>query len=124
MIVKMRKITVLTSNKHLNSALGHLRGLGLMHIKHMREPEASVISTWENRLQLIDRALHLLGDSKTQSKDLDKHHISFYVKEVIILNRNKHELENKFRELQNKQIWFKEWGDISSHSLTELREAG
>ncbi len=124
MIVKMKKITLLISNKHINSALGHLRGLGLMHIKHMEEPAADVISTWDNRLQLLDRALHLLGDSKTQSKDLDKHHISFYVKEVIILNRKKHELENRLRELQDKEVWFKEWGDVSVHSLAELRGTG
>jgi len=124
MIVKMKKITLLISNKHINSALGHLRGLGLMHIKHMEEPAADVISTWDNRLQLLDRALYLLGDSKTQSKDLDKHHISFYVKEVIILNRKKHELENRLRELQDKEVWFKEWGDVSVHSLAELRGTG
>lgn len=124
MIVKMKKITLLISDKHTNSALGHLRGLGLMHIKHMREPAADAISTCENKLGLLNRALHLLSDSKVRSKDLDKHHISFYVKEVIILNRKKHELENRLRELQDKQVWFKEWGDISSHSLAELRESG
>jgi len=124
MIVKMKKITLLISDKHIDSALGHLRGLGLMHIKHMEEPAADIISTCENKLQLLNRALHLLGDSKIQSTDLDKHHISFYVKEVIILNRKKHELENSFRELQDKEVWFKEWGDISSYSLAELRGAG
>jgi len=124
MIVKMKKITLFISNKHTSSALGHLRGIGLMHIKHMKEPEADAISTWENRLQLLDRALHLLGDSKIQSKDLNKHHVSFYVKEVIILNKKKQELENRLKELQDKQIWFKQWGDISSNSLAGLKEAG
>jgi len=124
MIAKMKKITLLISDKHIDSALGNLRGLGLMHIKHMREPAADVISTHENKLGLLNRAIHLLGDSKIQSKDLDKHHISFYVKEVIILNRKKHELEKGFREFQDKEVWFKEWGDISSHSLAELRGAG
>ncbi|NQT28217.1 MAG: hypothetical protein HQ570_01310 [Candidatus Omnitrophica bacterium] len=124
MIVKMKKITLLISDKHTNSALGHLRGLGLMHIKHMKEPAADAISTYENKLQLLNRALSLLGDSKIQSKDLDSQHISFYVKEVIILNKKKNELENDFRELQDKQVWFREWGDISAHSLAELRGAG
>ncbi len=124
MIAKMKKITLLISDKHTNSALGHLRGLGLMHIKHMREPEAGTISVCENKLGLLDRALHLLSDSKIQSKDLDKHHISFYVKEVIILNRKKHELESRLKSLQDKQVWFREWGDISSHSLAELKRVG
>ena len=124
MIVKMKKITLLISGKHINSALGHLRGLGLMHIKHMREPAADAISTWKNKLGLLNRALNLLGDSKIESKDLDKHHIPFYTKEVIILNRKKHELENRLKSFQDKQIWFKEWGDISANSLADLREAG
>ena len=124
MIVKMKKITLLISNKHTSSALGHLRGLGLVHVKPMKKPEADAISTWENRLQLLDRALHLLCDSKIQSKDLDKHHVSFYVKEVVIFNREKQELESRLRELQDEQVWFKQWGDISLHSLAELKAAG
>ncbi len=124
MIVKMKKITLLISDKHINNALGHLRKLGLMHVKHMKEPAADLISTWENKLGLLDRALYLLSDSKIQSKDLDKHHISFYIKEVIVLNRKKRELENRLKSFQDKLLWFKEWGNISSRSLAELRDSG
>lgn len=124
MIVKMKKVTLLISDKHTDRGVGKLRGLGLMHVKHMQEPMADAILIQENRLQLLDRALHLLGDSKIHSKDLDKHHIAFYVKEVVILNRKKQELENRLIELQDKQVWFREWGDVSPHSLTELRDSG
>jgi len=124
MIVKMKKITLLISSKHISRAVGKLRGLGLIHIKPMREPVANNISIHENKLQLLDRALYLLSDSKINSRDLNHHHISFYVKEVIILNRKKYELENRLKELQEEQVWFKEWGDVSSNSLAELREAG
>jgi len=124
MIVKMKKITLLVSSKRISSAVGNLRGLGLMHIKHMMEPVAEDISIYENKLQLLDRAMYLLGDSRINSRDLNHHQISFYVKEVIIVNRKKHELENELKELQDKHIWFQKWGDVSSHSLAELREAG
>ncbi len=85
MIVKMKKVTLLASNKYIDNVIGKLRGLGLMHIKHMENPVAEKIIIQENKLQLLDRAMHLLGDSKISSTDLDKHHISFYVKEIIIL---------------------------------------
>lgn len=124
MIVKMQKVTLLLFHKHVDSALGYLKGLGLMHIKHMKEPAADAISNCEHRLQIINRAINLLGDSKTQSQGLDKEHISFYVKEVIILDRKKYELTALLKELQDKQVWFEEWGDVSSHSLDELRRSG
>ncbi|MCK4912229.1 MAG: hypothetical protein KAS05_00735 [Candidatus Omnitrophica bacterium] len=120
----MRKITLLASNKHADRAVGKLRGLGLMHIKHMQEPTNDAILIQESRLQLLDRALHLLGDSKIHSKDLDKHHIAFYVKEVVILNKKKQELENRLRELQDRQVWFREWGNISYQSLAKLKDSG
>ena len=124
MIVKMKKVTLLASNKYIDNVIGKLRGLGLMHIKHMENPVAEKIIIQENKLQLLDRAMHLLGDSKISSTDLDKHHISFYVKEIIILKRKKHQFENNSRELRDKQCWFKEWGNIPLQSLAELKEFG
>lgn len=95
-----------------------------MHIKHMKEPSADAISAWEGRLNLLDRALRILGDSKTQRCGLDEAQIRFYVKEVIILDRKRQELKNKLRELKERKIWFEQWGDVSESSLAELRNAG
>ena len=124
MIVKMKKVTILVSQKHLNNALGHLRGLGLMHIKHMREPSADALTSCEHKLQLLNRALSLLDISATPRGDLDKDQISFYVKEIIILDRKRHELEAKLKELEDKYIRHKQWGGIWAHPLAELKKSG
>ncbi len=124
MIVKMKKVTLLVSQKHVNNALGHLRGLGLMHIKHMREPSADAITSCEHKLQLLNRALNFLDGSGIQRKDLSKDQISFYVKEIIILGRRQHELEARLKEFEGKHIWHKEWGDVWAHSLDELKKFG
>ncbi len=124
MIVKMKKMTLLVSFKDVNSALGRLRDLGFMHIKHMRKPSAHAIDFYEHRLQILNQVLSLLGDSGVQSEDLDKDQISFYVKEVIILDKERQKLENRLKELEDKRIWFKQWGNISFHSLAELKKSG
>ena len=124
MIVKMKKITLLVSQIHANSALGYLRGLGVMHIKHMREPSADAITSCEHRLRLLDKALNLLSNSEPPKEDLNKEQISFYVKEIIILGRKQQELKARLEELEDKRGWHKVWGDVSIHSLEELRGAG
>ncbi len=124
MIVKMKKMALLVSGKQVNSALGQLRKLGLVHIKHLCHPAADAIDSCEHKLQLLNQAISLLGESKTVSQDLDKKQISFYVKEIVILDRKKQELSTKLTELTVKRLWFKQWGKISSHSLAELKASG
>ena len=50
MIVKMDQITILVSQKHTNEALGQLRKLGLIHVKHLRMPTADAITAIEDKL--------------------------------------------------------------------------
>ncbi len=38
MIVKMKRITLIVSEKHITTALQSLRKLGVVHIRHMRQP--------------------------------------------------------------------------------------
>ncbi|MFH1519831.1 MAG: hypothetical protein ABIE75_04585 [Candidatus Omnitrophota bacterium] len=120
----MKKMALLVSGKQVNSALAQLRKLGLIHIKHLRQPAADAIDACEHKLQLFNQAINLLGESKTVSKGLDKEQISFYTKEIIILDRKKQELNVKLKELAAKLIWFKQWGKISAHSLAELKASG
>jgi V/A-type H+-transporting ATPase subunit I len=120
----MQKIILLLSSKDVNKALGSLRSLGLVHIKHMREPVADAISNCEHKLQLLDRVLRLLGDTKTLREDLDKDQLSFYVKEIIILDRRRQELEARLSKFKEEQEWYQNWGDVSSASLIELRKSG
>lgn len=124
MIVKMKKITFLVAQEHLNNALGHLRSMGLIHIKPMRRPKADIITSCEHKIQLIDRVLSLLNKTEASREDLNKNQVSFYVKEVIILGRKRHELKERLKELEDKQAWYKEWGNVWAHSLIELEKRG
>jgi V/A-type H+-transporting ATPase subunit I len=128
MIVKMQKTTILVQSKHSNEALRALRELGIVHVKHVHRPYAEGITALERRIEELDRALFILGDSKmpkaVENKELEKEKVTECVKEVIYLYNEKERLQNHLIELEKELAWFQDWGDVSTTSLMELEKEG
>lgn len=124
MIVKMKKVTLLVSEKHAGPAVEALRKSGLMHIKHMREPKAHAITSFQHRLAVVDKALDIIKCPFAQRQDLNEEQLAFCIKEIITLEKERQELINWIEDLKKKTVWFKEWGDFSPANLAELRKAG
>ncbi len=124
MIVKMREITLLVAQKHVDSALKTLRGLGLLHIKHLRKPLSDTLNVLENEMAVLDRAIAALAALERPQKDLSRDKFYSRAKEVVALEGRKRELEVKLSALEKTLLWFKEWGDFSWASLEELHKSG
>lgn len=128
MIVKMQKVTILVLNKYTNEALNALRKLGVVHIKDVHKPVAEGITALEHRIGEIDKALFILGDPKTyqpaESKELEKEKVVEYAREVNHLYAEKEKMRNHLRDLEMELVWFKEWGDVSSFTFSELEKEG
>ena len=88
MIVKMKKVTLLVWAKRTNIAVHELRKLGLMHIKHMRTPQADYITSIESKISKIDKALKITNDfvskkeaeSKVCSEPVKSRNLSEYIR--------------------------------------------
>jgi len=122
MIVKMKKITLVTQSKDLGVTLEHLRDLGLLHVEHENLPAGEgIVKMKEDRLRVIE-AIGILPAAENQkplkgkeddvvSKILD--HLD--EKETLIekLHRIKHEIN----------IW-EEWGDFDPGIIESMRGNG
>jgi V/A-type H+-transporting ATPase subunit I len=124
MIVRMKKITVMVTEKDANSAVGYLRKLGLMHVEPMQPPHADYIDTLNRRISMADKILLLLGDDKRPQQDLDNAKAVMIAKEILALSGHKQELASKIEDLNKRLEWFKEWGDVSYGALQRLKKEG
>lgn len=116
MIVKMKKITLLVSQRDVEASLRRLRKLGVVHISHMQEPVADYISSLKQQLSLSDEAMNIIPDSRRptdslhQPKDLKTEDLNSLAKEIIDQNSQRQKLKLRQEALERKLTWFREWG--------------
>ncbi len=119
----MKKLTLMVSSGSESRALGILRSLGLVHIKHMQKPSAHYIDYIEQRLSNLDKALAIIGEPKV-CKAIDKVEIPKYIKEIIDLNNKRIKLQARLSELDERKKWFDVFGDVSVTTVDELKASG
>ena len=56
MIVPMKKITLICSARDVDASLEALRGLGVLHLVHVRPPEGGDLDEARKRLSFFERA--------------------------------------------------------------------
>ena len=124
MIVKMKKLTLLVYQKHIEIALQKLRSLGLLHIENLRAPASSEIAVLSQKLKSLDKALKVIAAIDREDKYLEDSKLFDYIKEIITLDRKKQEVSLRLKDLEEREAWFGEWGNVSQGSLEELRKGG
>ena len=124
MIVKMKKITILVSEKQTNEALRVLRKLGIVHVKHTREPIADHITSLEHKILRVDKLLSVINVLSSEAKDVDKDQILNVMKDISVLEHKRQDIVNRLRELEKELLWFKEWGNVCLSDLGELKKKG
>ncbi|MBD3264575.1 MAG: hypothetical protein GF375_05705, partial [Candidatus Omnitrophica bacterium] len=119
MIVKMRQLTILVTKESIDSALVNLRRLGVVHISHLKAPQADYIDRVKRNISRTDRALKIIGESEKQEK-LEEEELISASKEIVEIDRRKSKLKNELSELESKSNWFKDWGEVSKKDFEEL----
>ena len=124
MIVKMSKVTVIITKRHIDSALIKLRKLGLLHIKHLNIPSCEEVSLFEKDLSDVDKVLSVFGNSGREEGALTPTAAGIIVKDILHILNKRRALLVRRGDLEKNLSWFKEWGDVSLSSLKELKEGG
>ncbi len=124
MIVKMKKITILTTEKSASHAVGELRKLGVVHVKHTQEPHADYITSIQRKLGSINEVLKLVKGAENQVRIKDKDELVVKEKEAISLGKEKICLLEEKEEFEKKFFWFSQWVNISQPQIADLAEKG
>jgi len=124
MIVRMKKVTLLVAEKHTLDSLRELRRLGLVHIKHFKEPVAEDISSLEHKINSCEQALGILGEGKSKQDQSFSEDSNALAQEIVSLHEEEDQVLKEKSELQEKIAFFDQWGELSLTSLKTLNEAG
>jgi len=123
MIVKMKKVTLLTDAKDQQSALLRLRQVGVLHPHIVERPSSDEIQQTESMIEKLDKALSLLTlESKPESKSVKKD-ADTVVATILEMAEQKEHLTAEMEKLLEKQRWFERWGKVSFATLQELAAA-
>lgn len=123
MIVPMKKVTLLMSERHRESALTRLRKLGVVHVHNINVPSSDDIQNVETELEKINRTLQVLGDFEIPEGKIKAANVPAVMDEVLTFTQEKENLKRELNDLLEIHAWFDKWGAISYASLEKLKEA-
>ncbi|MBL7068794.1 MAG: hypothetical protein ISS34_02935 [Candidatus Omnitrophica bacterium] len=129
MIARMKKITVIVSNRSRDGLLLKLREAGAVHIKHVTEPFSDETNRLEERMSLLTEAVDILNtykrpphkDTKTQKPEEE---LIKTAQEIIERQSEKEASLISMRDIKTSIAWFRPWGDFDPKELEVLEERG
>jgi V/A-type H+/Na+-transporting ATPase subunit I len=131
MIVPMKRVTLLVARDETDAALRRLRGLGIVHVTPVREPEAAETAGWAESRSRLEKALALIGpkspgvpESSALAGAAAGEDGQALVNELLALEARREQARARLREAEERREWFRAWGDPSPSSLSVLAGAG
>lgn len=130
MIVRMKKLTLLVSQKEKQSFLNKLRSLGVVHIKNVKKPSHNEVISADEVVSDIKSAIAILprheenGDSPLRGQSPFSSNIPTRAKEIVSLAKNKGERLENLATLEREIEWYRPWGGFNPGDLAALKEKG
>ncbi|MGB3056533.1 MAG: hypothetical protein WBC16_00035 [Candidatus Omnitrophota bacterium] len=128
MIVKMKKLTLLVSEREREKFLSGLRRVGVLHIKHVKPPESHEIKFIEDRMANIDKMISILtpyrGKGAGAQMVCDEKRIIDDTVRITEIYEDKLDALRNMHDLEGQLLWFDIWGEFDPDDLAELREKG
>jgi len=118
MIVKMKKIILITQSKDIDSTLESVRRLGLLHVEHENAPLRGNIAALKEKLNRVSKAIAVLPDIKNHAISDNKE--DNLIDEIAGLLDKKETLAEELQILKRDiEIW-NEWGDFDPEAIEGL----
>jgi len=128
MIVKMKKLTLLVSEKERETFLTELRKAGAVHIKNVKEPVSHDINFVEDRIANIEKTISILLPYKKNEEDKDRAGKTEILPEdtgrIAELHEDREELVALISDLEEKIEWFDAWSRFDPEDIKTFREKG
>lgn len=122
MIVKMKKITLLTLSSEREKALEQLRKTGTMHLNFGDERNGDLDELLRER-SIVERALFLLSGAPGEGKPSDMN-ANDVVARIMEIEEEKRKLADELDFLYRERERVEPWGDFDPEDVTFIRENG
>jgi len=127
MIVRMKKVTLLVLESQREEALRKLRGLGVVHVKHIKSPAADEITLIDETLSRANGAVAILKDCRipkeAQQAEWKAEEVPDKVNGIISLAAEKEELLKNIRHAERRMEEFRPWGAFDPKDLRAFEDS-
>ena len=128
MIVKMKKLTLLVSEKDREDLLVRLRKLGIVHIKNVSKSASGELASAEAACAQVKNAISILSDHAVHS-EAEKVSCGYSealqcAGEVALLARDRDDSIKTAQDIEAGMSWFEPWGAFDPEDLSKLEEKG
>ncbi|HCY36313.1 MAG TPA: hypothetical protein DHV24_04140 [Candidatus Margulisbacteria bacterium] len=127
MIEKMKKLTLIVTEKERDSFIQQLRTAGVLHIKPSQSPVSCDINTVVEQLTIVDRAISILTPYNHKLGSVRDSSDAAYV-ELSRTIANKHsqleELDSLRKTLEAQLNWYSGWGTVSLEDIKRFEQKG
>ncbi|MFH1868917.1 MAG: hypothetical protein ABH843_08100 [Candidatus Omnitrophota bacterium] len=128
MIVKMKKVTILVSEKRRQGLLIKLRQFGMVHIKNINKPFGDEIRTLKEEIEQANKALAILSQYSKASPAVAAHreYIQTHdeAEEITSIYREKDAQARALQRIESQIEEFKPWGAFNPQDIKDLRAKG
>lgn len=136
MIERMKKITILVSERDRERFITKLRDEGMVHIKHVQTPSAHEIKFVEDKILKTEKMISDLlpygskgefSSVASKIKELKVYGEKEILEDADIISeicKEKRDIEAQIRELNGQKEWFDIWGEFDPKDKELLRESG
>jgi len=119
MIVRMKKITLITQSKDIDSVLESVRRLGLLHVEHENAPSGGNIAALKEKLNRVSKTIAVLPDIKNQAIADNKE--DSFIDGITALLDEKETLIEELQILKRDIETWKEWGNFNPGLIESLK---
>ena len=129
MIVAMKKAVVIVRAQDAEACVKSLRGLGLLHVEHQRQPQGKDILALQDEIALVNAALDVLMQAESLGKSgivqqdsaADWHTLA---RHLIDLWKRHEQLDAYSRNLAVTITEWEKWGDFDPGQFQQLAGKG
>ncbi|MFH1797988.1 MAG: hypothetical protein ABH844_01400 [Candidatus Omnitrophota bacterium] len=126
----MKKLTLLVSEKQRDAFVLKLREAGALHVKHVKSCDTHEVRFIEERAVKLEKMIQALssysgsGAVSQEARPEEERQIFSIALEVENSLQEKKENRLKIKKINEKQEWFKMWGEINPKDISALKEQG
>jgi V/A-type H+-transporting ATPase subunit I len=128
MIVRMKKLFLVTQDKDAQASLEKIRKLGVLHVEHLNTPKGDRLTILNNDLALINQAISLLEgiDKRQTANSVNKSKLEWgtLTRHIIDLRKRYQQLKDYSVNLSSKIGMLRDWGDFDPQEIIRLRLSG
>lgn len=129
MIVKMKKVFIISQTKDAGEAAKALRGLGVVHVEHQQKPAGKDVASLQDDLALIERASEVLSepDLETPGRFIRVRKLRdwrFAARYIVDLRSRLDQLKEFSQNLLVRISQWEAWGDFDPDTIRALEAKG